>query len=118
MLPEDAKGQEYIDLYYRHAAEITWLLLRDAELRSATGQLLRWLLPQVRSLLEGEELAITYETSEQIESLLDQFEAEASLELQDTIRVIREDFLHGSTLELALGAKPVKRMALRFPQRE
>jgi len=64
--------------------------LKDPDLRFRTSQLLRQLLPHIRSLLEGEEVSITYETTEDIELLLDQFEVQAGPELSDAIEMIRE----------------------------
>jgi len=115
VLAEDVLGEEYIDLFYHHAPEISWLLLRDAELRSRTSHLLRMLLPQIRSLLEGYEVTFTNETMQEIESLLNQFEGQVSPELRDAIRGIRGDFLNGAILELALDSKPSKQVSLRFP---
>jgi len=65
--------------------DLTWLLLRDPELRSRTGHLLRQLFPQIRSLLEGEEAIFTNEIMQEIKSLLDQFEAQASPELEEVL---------------------------------
>ena len=78
-------SMEYINLFYRHAPKISWLLLRDPELRSKTTYLLRQLLPQVRSLVDRKEAIFTHEIKQEIESLLNQFKAEASPELEEVL---------------------------------
>ena len=45
------------------------------------AQLLSELLPEIKALLEGEEVIFTNEIIEEIESLLDQFATQASPEL-------------------------------------
>ena len=81
VLAKDEQGEKYIQLFYHHAPEVSLLLIKNPELRAKMAQLLRELLPEIKALLEGEEVIFTNEIIEEIESLLDQFATQASPEL-------------------------------------
>jgi streptogramin lyase len=118
VLTEDSRGQEYVNLFYRHARELTWLLVKDQELRSRTGQVLRRLLPQIQALLNGKEAILSVAVTQEVELLLDQLETKASPELLDTIEMIKEDLLDQPILEFASVSKPMKQASLRSASRE
>ncbi len=53
LLDDTAIGQHYRELYYKHTAQITLLLLINPELRAQGTQLLRTFTPGLRSLTDG-----------------------------------------------------------------
>lgn len=54
-LRNTALGQRVIDIYYRHTAEVTGLMLKDAELRKAGATLFGRAVDAYRALLKGGE---------------------------------------------------------------
>lgn len=85
-------GSRYIELYYEHTREVTWLLLSDSTLRSRAREVIEELVPGIRGLLSdgtGQEIVLTEDMMEDIESLLDDLAARGSLELRATIGEVK-----------------------------
>jgi hypothetical protein len=85
-------GQRYVDLYYRHAAEVSWILLKDAGLRSRTAALIEKYLPAVRFMVGqpgGREMVLTARDVRQIEALLNDVAARGSPALRSALAGIR-----------------------------
>ncbi|MCX6030341.1 MAG: hypothetical protein NT169_13730 [Chloroflexi bacterium] len=85
-------GRKYVDLYYRHAAEISGILLRDAALRGRTATLIEKYLPAARALVGqpgGRAMVLTAKDVRQIEALLDDVAAQGSPELAATLAGVR-----------------------------
>jgi carboxypeptidase T len=81
-------GRKYAKLYYKHAPEVTWLLLSDAELRTRTRETLEKLMPGLRGLLDAgieQEMVLSEEVIGEMEALMSDFAARASPELQAVI---------------------------------
>ncbi|MBM3150183.1 MAG: M4 family metallopeptidase, partial [Chloroflexi bacterium] len=63
LLNTTSAGQHYRTLYYRHTGRITYLVLRDAELRAMGQRILHEVTPGLNQLLDGkgEQTLITHE---------------------------------------------------------
>jgi hypothetical protein len=85
-------GRQYVDLYYRHAAEVSGILLRDAALRGRAATLIEKYLPAVRGLMGqpgGRAMVLTAKDVRQIEAFLDDVAARGSPELAAALAGIR-----------------------------
>jgi hypothetical protein len=85
-------GQQYIELYYRHAPEVAGILLRNADLRGRAALLIEKYLPAVRFMVGqpgGHEMVLTAKDVRQIEALLNDVAAQGSPELRAALAGIR-----------------------------
>lgn len=87
MLP-DPKGDVYIRLVYRHAPEITALLLSDAKLRHETRTLMLEARPLLEDLLDGKTdgVRLSADWVKRVLALLEKVEKKASPALKGEIR--------------------------------
>lgn len=72
LLEETPTGQHYRALYYRHTGRISYLLLRDAELRAMGRRILQEVTPGLNRLLDGkgEQALITHEVVAEVITFL------------------------------------------------
>jgi hypothetical protein len=95
----NTQGKRYTDLYYRHASEITILMIRDNDLLQQATTLMNQLLPTINFLQHGRVTSLSQTMAAKIQSLLNKIEKQASPglcssihELKDTIK--NDGFLH------------------------
>jgi hypothetical protein len=84
-------GREYIFMLYKNSLEIAILLLQEPSLTTQTGEVINELLISIDSLLYNDKMAISQDTIDNFESLLDQFENKASPGLKTAIKRLRKD---------------------------
>ncbi|MBI4590231.1 MAG: SBBP repeat-containing protein, partial [Candidatus Rokubacteria bacterium] len=92
-------GERYIELFYTHAGEGVWLLVRHPDLRAHTRALLERFLPMLRAIVVGRPATMTAADLVAIEALLQAFAAKASPELQADLKALQEELRHGTVLE-------------------
>ncbi|MCE7920680.1 MAG: hypothetical protein DYG85_14415 [Chloroflexi bacterium CFX1] len=87
MLP-DPKGDAYIRLAYRHAPEITALLLNDASLRRETSALMLEVQPLLEEMLAGKAdgARLSADWVKRALALMENMQAQASPQLKTEIR--------------------------------
>jgi hypothetical protein len=91
VLAKSEQGKRYIDLYYRHAAEVTFLLNTDASLKQAAAGLLKELLPSIQEMIKGKPLYVRRDKGQRVTELLNTVCAHASPALQGMIETVRKD---------------------------
>jgi hypothetical protein len=98
VMTRSPNGRRYIGLFYRHAGEASGLLLKNADLRRKTRNLLMRVLPAVRAAANGRSAALTSDDLASIDALMDAFSAKARPELRATISLVRSDLRSGRLL--------------------
>ncbi|KPJ56622.1 MAG: hypothetical protein AMJ42_05125 [Deltaproteobacteria bacterium DG_8] len=91
ILAKNELGRKYTSLYYRHAIELTSLIIKYEEIREDTTELILDILPDITSIIDGEEVILRSEIREGIEDLIDTLESHASLGLRNTLKMMRKD---------------------------
>jgi len=89
-------GRQFTRLYYKHALEMTEILLRNPELAAQSKELLIEVLPQVQSAVSGKKMMISPSLTKQIDTLLVQISSTASPNLQRDITKFRKEFKQGT----------------------
>ena len=87
----NTQGERYSKLYYRHALEVTAMLMKDNDLMEQVKNLLKQLLPVISSLQQGKRAQLNKKTRDKIESLLKKLESQASIGLRFFIYELRDD---------------------------
>jgi len=90
------EGRRYIRLYYRHAREGSWLLLRNHALRQEARGVLTRILPTLQAVLAGRPAKVTPADALAVERLMDRVSAEASSELRRAVARLRADLRRGA----------------------
>jgi murein DD-endopeptidase MepM/ murein hydrolase activator NlpD len=87
LLKTSSQGQQYIDLYYSHSAEIATIMNTHPELGEQGLDFIDLMAPNLQGLVDGtgDRVVITAEQVQQAEAFLDALIPYASPELQDTI---------------------------------
>ncbi|MCK5513940.1 MAG: hypothetical protein KAJ00_05540 [Deltaproteobacteria bacterium] len=99
VLLSNQKGKKYVELLYAHSVEIALLLLESPGLCSQTTEVMAKLQPGAKSLLDGKEMTISQELMDEIELLLEEFEAKASPGLRTAIRRVKQEIKKGDILK-------------------
>ncbi|MBW1839398.1 MAG: VCBS repeat-containing protein [Deltaproteobacteria bacterium] len=87
----NTQGERYSKLYYRHALEVTAMLMRDNDLMEQAKNLLKQLLPVINSLQQSKRAHLNQKMRDKIESLLKKVESQASIGLRSFIYELRDD---------------------------
>jgi hypothetical protein len=85
-------GRKYINLYYRHGAEVTGILLRNADLRGRAALLIEKYLPAVKAMVGqpgGQEMVLTARDVRQVEAFLDGVAGQGSPALRTDLAGLR-----------------------------
>lgn len=100
VMTKSPEGRRYIRLFYRHALEGSWLVLRTPALRAGVRNGLARILPTIQAVLNGQPATLTAEDLAAIEDLMEAFAAKAGPGLQQTIAQLRSDLQGGQLLSL------------------
>ena len=84
-------GRAYVKLFYRHALEVTAILVKNPSLAAEARNLLNTLLPEVKAAVQGRAVAISEKEINNIISVLNAISSEASLDLSRSIQKIKRD---------------------------
>ena len=87
-LAKTPEGRKCIEFYYRHAAEITSLLVADEDLRRQTSAVLPRLLAAVRCRLEKRTAGNLRDMDTALQNLINSFMVKAGPRLQKDIAAI------------------------------
>jgi len=99
LLNQTSSGREYVDLYYTHASEISLLIVNDSDMRIRMEKILQQFIPLLKLLMEGERIILSSEMREEIELLLDGFEAKGSSSLKAAMKKVRVGLNKGKMLK-------------------
>lgn len=86
VLSQTPEGREYTRLFYEHAGEVTWLLLRYPDLRAQARGVLEKILPAIRASVSGRGLDVPSSDLGEVEELVQALSARGSPELQQAIQ--------------------------------
>ena len=99
VLARTATGQRYVALFYMHAAEGVWLMLRHPDLRARSRTVLERLLPTLRALLARQPAPLTAADLAAIDALLEAFATNATAGLRADIKALRQELRQGRVLK-------------------
>ena len=99
VLARTPSGQRYVSLFYKHAAEGVWLMLRSPDLRASSLALLERFLPTLRAVLAGRPAALTAADLASVDSLLGAFATKARPGLRADITAVRQELREGAVLK-------------------
>jgi hypothetical protein len=99
VMVRSSEGMEHVRLFYRHAPEMTSLLIGDSRLRREARALLVRLQPALRARLAGQQSSLTRAELSELTALLDAVSAKASPALRGQLRTFKENLRHGALLQ-------------------
>ncbi|MEE9505342.1 MAG: carboxypeptidase-like regulatory domain-containing protein, partial [Thermodesulfobacteriota bacterium] len=99
VLAKNDIGRKYTNLYYKHAAELTKLIIAHEEIRTGVIELILDMMPDINLLLEGEEVILSPEVEEELEALIDSLESNASARLKKSLNMVRKDIKNNEMLQ-------------------
>jgi hypothetical protein len=92
------KGRAYIQLFYRHADELTALISNDIELLNQSQKFLSNILPLLASLIKGEAVTVSQKLLNDMGGLWDTMSKQASPTLRETFENLKKDLKTGEIL--------------------
>ena len=92
-------GRKYTNLYYKHSSELTTLVIVHEDIREDMMELVLDIMPDIKTLLKGEEVPLSSETREDIEYLIDNLESYSSPELKKTLNMIKKDISNKEVIQ-------------------
>ena len=109
VLAKTPAGQRYTKLFYAHAAEAVWLMVRHPELRSRTRALVERFAPTLRTIHAGRKVLLTPADLAAIDGLAQAFAEKAGARLRADLRAVQLDLRQGTALrELGIGLVPLR----------
>jgi hypothetical protein len=99
VLAKNKMGRKYTNLYYTHALELTTLVIAHEEIREDMKELVLDIMPDITTILKGEEVILGSGKRESIEDLIDSLESYASSELKKTLNMIKKDISKKEVLQ-------------------
>jgi hypothetical protein len=91
-------GRTYIQLFYRHADELTALISNDIELLNQSQKFLSNILPLLASLIKGEAVTVSQKLLNDMGGLWDTMSKQASPTLRETFENLKKDLKTGEIL--------------------
>jgi len=107
VLARTAAGQRYTKLFYAHAVEAAWLMVRHPELRGRARAAVERLLPTLQAMLAGRRAVVSLADVVVIDGLAQAFADKAGAELRADLRAFRTELRQGAVLrEFGIGLVP------------
>jgi hypothetical protein len=91
VLRKTPTGRAYVKLFYRHALEVTAILVQNSSLAADAGTILNTMLPEVTKAVQGKAVTMSQAKIESIISILNAIGSEASPDLNRSIQRIKTD---------------------------
>jgi hypothetical protein len=95
LLSRSSEGKVYINLYYKHAYELTDILSHNDGIKEKANSFMQKIMPTITSLLATKEGVLTDETVEEAIELIDALTIQASPALQQDLRELKQDIKSG-----------------------
>lgn len=99
VLSRSPEGRRLTRLFYAHAAEAAWMMLRDPELRARSLALIERFRPALEGAVAGKTVTLTADDAATIDSLLAAFMPGASPALRDDLAGVRRDLKRRAVLQ-------------------
>lgn len=91
ILAKHELGREYTNLYYKHAPEMTSLIITHEEIREDVSELILDIIPEIKLLIEGEYVILRTEVIDEVENFFNTLESYARPEFRKTIKKMIKD---------------------------
>jgi hypothetical protein len=101
-------GRAYIKLFYRHALEVTTILIKNPSIRADARTILNTMVPAVKAATQGKAVTISQSEIDGITSTLNAINNEAGPDLKRSIQRIKGDLRQKRVLD-KIGIKKVRR---------
>ena len=98
VLAKTPAGQRYTRLFYTHALEGAWLMVRHPELRARTRTLIERVLPTFQAMLAGQSATMRFADLLVADGLLQAFAEKAGANLRADLRAIQTELRQGTLL--------------------
>ena len=108
VLRKTPTGRAYVKLFYRHALEVTAILVKNPSLAANARTVLNTMLPEARAAVQGKAVTISQAEVDGITSILNAISSEASPDLNRSIQRIKRDLQQKRVLG-KMGIKEGKR---------
>ncbi len=93
-------GKEYVRLYYKHAPEVTSILIANPEILVQAKRALKIILPVIVSITQSKKANINDEMLSQINKVLDKINSNAGAELRHDIETLKKDIREGKIVKI------------------
>ena len=107
IMSQHAEGGRHIELFYRHAAEVTWQLAKNPGLRGRLRALMVRTVPTVQARVSGRRAAMARRDLVEIADLLEAVANGTSARARADLLTLRDELIHGSILDrygIAIGS--------------
>jgi hypothetical protein len=104
VLRKTPTGRVYVKLFYRHALEVTTILVKNPGIATDARTMLNRMLPEVKSAVQGKAVTISPSEIEGVISVLNEMGGEAGPDLKRSIQRIKRDLRQ----KRALGVMGIK----------
>ena len=108
VLRKTPTGRAYVKLFYRHALEVTAILVKNPSLAADARNILNTMLPEVKAAAQGKAVTISQAQIDGIISILNAIGSEASPDLKRSIQRIKRDLGQKKILD-KMGIKKTNR---------
>ncbi|KPJ57683.1 MAG: hypothetical protein AMJ42_04485 [Deltaproteobacteria bacterium DG_8] len=100
MLSRDLEASDYIELYYHYSSELREIYSSYPGVRRKTREILKYLIPRIILISEGDEKGLGFSMTGELLSLLEEYAQVASPGLRSVIKKIKEELKNGSLSNL------------------
>jgi hypothetical protein len=90
--------KRYVDLFYEHTVEGSWILLNDSALRSKVASMLSRFQPTFRSLIDKQPTVVRAGDVKDIDALIQAFMEQSSPGLRAELDKLRQGLRSGTLL--------------------
>ena len=108
VLRKNPTGRAYVRLFYRHALEVTAILVKNPSIAADARNMLNTMEPEVKEAVQGRAITISQPELDGITSILNAISTEAGTDLKKSIQRITRDIKQKKILS-GMGIKKVKR---------
>ena len=108
VLRKTPTGRAYVKLFYRHALEVTAILVKNPSLAADAKTMLNRMLPEMEVAIQGKAINISQAQIDNMISALNAIDSEASPDLKRSIQKIKRDLRQTRVLG-KLGIKKINR---------
>ena len=97
------QGRKYVILFYKHAPELTSIMLMNNAIAVQSREVINFMLPDVESALQNRDVTLSAMQRGRIIAVLDAIDKKAGPALQMDLRQLKQDFKSGAVLSVFNG---------------
>jgi hypothetical protein len=91
VLRKNPTGRAYVRLFYRHALEVTAILVKNPSIAADARKILNTMMPEVKKAVRGKAVTISQAQIDRIISVLNAIGSEAGRDLNRSVQRIKRD---------------------------